>query len=935
MASNQVERLATIEAALRDASQGDFAEVGAALLKVLGYSSERTIADQTGDVGGFLNRYPRLGPDGRPVASDAAPTQDEMRLREHARSVHILFQYTDDDIPKQVAQGSLLADETFAYGHQRSFLFVSAELSEESYNRGRYASFTREINRRFPGIPAVVLFRTSNGQITLAFVHRRANKRDENRDVLGTVSLVREINPVDAHRAHLDILGELSLDERLKWIDDHRDQRNFDGLLRAWLDALDTEELNKRFYRELKTWFDRAIKEASFPTGVPKEQPAERHAIRLITRLLFVWFIKEKHLVADELFIEKQVRELLKDYDGVKGDSYYRAILQNLFFATLNTPIEDRGFSEGTNKTHRNFNRYRYRYEIGDKDSLLGHFGRTPFINGGLFECLDSEEAAHDGGWRIDYFSDNVSKRGTTEFGRLSIPNRLFFDQDSRNPGLITLFNRYKFTVEENTPAEQEVALDPELLGKVFENLLASINEDASDNARRQSGSYYTPRPVVDYMVDEALVAALLPKLAPDGDPNDWWGDRLHFLFDYADGTDAAQFFGPNEIERLVRAISELRVLDPAVGSGAFPMGVLHKLTLALRRLDPDNSLWVTAQHDVASRRADDALWRIDREARDEELQQISEFFERYGLTDFGRKLYLIQNTIFGVDIDPNATEIAKLRFFISLAIEQEPTKDPAHNFGIRPLPNLETRFVTADSLLRLEKPTQPLLNEHVEEIERTMRDLAKVREKHFHSGSRQEKLRLRTQDRILRQRLARIFEQAQFPPADARKIADWDPMDQSVLADASNAADWFDPQFTYGIPSNTFDIVISNPPYAQLQKNGGRLGNLYKGAGYVTFEGRGDIYQLFYERGFGLLADGGILAYITSNSWLRAESGKGTRRHISDRHTVLRLIELGKDVFESVIVDTGILVVRGGSADVAGRALDMDRLAGQDLPTR
>ena len=89
----------------------------------------------------------------------------------------------------------------------------------------------------------------------------------------------------------------------------------------------------------------------------------------------------------------------------------------------------------------------------------------------------------------------------------MSIPNRLFFSADDRSPGLIDLFNRYKFTVEENTPAEREVALDPELLGKVFENLLAAFNPETRENVRKQTGSYYTPRAVVDYMVDEALIA--------------------------------------------------------------------------------------------------------------------------------------------------------------------------------------------------------------------------------------------------------------------------------------------------------------------------------------------------------------------------------------------------------------------------------------------
>ena len=911
MASNQVERLAAIEAALSDASQGDFAEVGAALLKVFGYSSERTIPDQDGKLDTFLKQFPRLGFNGEPVSPDTLPTQDEAKLREHARSIHILFQYTDDDIPKQVAQGSFLADETFAYGHQRSFLFVSAELDEESYNRGHYASFTREINRRFPGIPAVVLFRTSNGQITLAFVHRRANKRDENRDVLGTVSLIREIDPVKTHRAHLDILRELSLVERLKWIDDHRDQRNFDGLLRAWLDALDTEELNRRFYRELKTWFDRAIEEAKFPAGVPKEQPAERHAIRLITRLLFVWFIKEKGLVQEDLFVEAQVSEMLRDYDKERGDSYYRAILQNLFFATLNTPIEERGFREqgnrkGYNDQHRVFSRYRFETEIEDPERLLRLFSETPFINGGLFDCLDSLDARGSGAYRIDYFSDNVIDPGRKdhEFGALSIPNRLLFD----DKGLISIFNHYRFTVEENTPVDQEVALDPELLGKAFENLLASVNPETGKNARKQSGSYYTPRTVVDYMVDEALVAALMERIDPPEPDKSWWEDILRYLLDYSD---AGELFDDEQKRRVIRAIAELRVLDPAVGSGAFPMGILHKLTLALRRLDPDNSLWQDTQREFATERADAAFWIPLKKERDEELDQISDTFERYGDSDFGRKLYLIQRCIFGVDNDPNATEIAKLRFFISLAIEQEPNDDPSDNFAIRPLPNLETRFVTADSLKGLERPAQLPLGEQADAIRRIEGQLVANRESYFHAGTRREKQRLKDEDSRLRGILANHLEAAAFPPADAKKIADWQPMEQGVMADSSAAADWFDPEFMFGVRDG-FDIVIGNPPYAQVRKG------TYSARRFPYSEGKDkgkqNLYKLFVEQSYNLAKDNGTATLIVQSSLMADLSSAATRQLLLDHTQLKHVIEFPKaaptpdaQLFESVTQGTCI----------------------------
>ena len=180
-------------------------------------------------------------------------------------------------------------------------------------------------------------------------------------------------------------------------------------------------------------------------------------------------------------------------------------MLQNLFFATLNTEIDKRGFSTETNSTHRNFSRYRYKTQMRNPNNLLTLFAETPFINGGLFDCLDSETATGEGGYRIDCFSDK-------QYKKLSIPNRLFFDA---HQGLIPLLEHYKFTVEENTPIEQEVALDPELLGRVFENLLAAYNPETGATVRKQTGSYYTPRAIVDYMVEEALVATLSQKCHP------------------------------------------------------------------------------------------------------------------------------------------------------------------------------------------------------------------------------------------------------------------------------------------------------------------------------------------------------------------------------------------------------------------------------------
>ena len=913
-----------IRAALPGPADSDFAAAAIDLLDTLGYRSSRAIAGQSGNPAEFFRQFYAPNPD----------TKSEGDFLGEAESVHLLFQLTNDEIAG-TEQAGLFETARFDSGNAQSFLFAAVELGGQTYPRGRYAAFTRELNKRLMH-PMVVLFRTAAGKISLAFVHRRPNRQHPERAVLGPVSLLREINPVQPHRAHLDILADLALPERRRWLESHGHSPNFDGLLAAWLDALDTEELNRRFYRDLFAWFEGAVQTARFPAGLA----AEEQVIRLITRMLFCWFIKEKGLAAEELFIEHQIRGLLKDYDRESGDSYYRAILQNLFFATLNTEIERRRFSGGGQATHRDFSRYRYAAEIAAPERLLELFSQTPFINGGLFDCLDSEAAAGQGGQRIDCFTDNVINPRRAEYGLLSLPNRLFFG-DAAAPGLLDLFHRYQFTVEENTPAEQEVALDPELLGKVFENLLAAVNPETRQTARKETGSYYTPRPVVDYMATAALVNALAGSLAANAEPAAAAANagpaadaanaaatgqnRLHWLLDYNDAfADAESLFTPAEREALIRAIAGLKVLDPAVGSGAFPMGILHQLTLALRRLDPDNALWEGIQKEIAGQQAAAAFDTADPAARNDRLAAVSATFDRYRNSDYGRKLYLIQNGIYGVDLQPLAVQIAKLRFFISLAIEQQPTADRTQNYGIAPLPNLETRFVAADALRGLGGLHRELVSPAAAQGQRR---LAENRERHFHAANRRDKLACRREDVRLRRQLAANLRKVGLPAGPADRIARWDPYNPSV------AADWFDPGYMFGVEGG-FDVVLGNPPYVPLQRNGSRLANRYQDAGFATFARTGDLYQLFYERGAQLLKPhSGLLAYITSNSWLKAEYGKATRRYFADRHTPLLLLEMGKDVFEQAIVDASILIVRQGKSAAIGAAVDLDKLTDKTFP--
>ena len=871
---------------------GDFAAAGA-LLDALGYRSDRIAGGQSGDAGDFVRQFPALAPG----------TVGERDFLREVASVRILFQVTDSEIAAAVGQPGLLDDGGggFDTGNARSFLFAAVELGGDTYSRSGYAAFTREINKRIQ-VPTVVLFRTAAGSITLAFVHRRANRVDADRDVLGRVSLIREIAPVEPHRAHLDILADLALPARLEWMAEHGKSRNFDGLLDAWLFALDTEALNWRFYRELLAWFERAAATARFPTGEAVTHSPQDHIIRLITRLLFVWFLKEKGLVAGALFVEHQAAQLLKDYDRADGDSYYRAILQNLFFATLNTPIEQRGFSSGRQRTYRLFSYYRYAKQLADADGLTALLAQTPFVNGGLFDCLDTETGAREGGYRVDCFSD-------VHYGKLSIPNRLFFGGadagTTGEPGLIDLLESYKFTVEENTPVEQEVALDPELLGKVFENLLAAVNPETSLTVRKETGSYYTPRPVVDYMVDEALAGALASE---DGD------ESIRRLLDYEDA-DAGGLFDAAARERIVRAIADLRVIDPAVGSGAFPMGVLHKLTLVLWRLDPDNAIWSEVQRDQAKARAVAAYDNDDRAARESELDEINDIFDLYRGSDYGRKLYLIQNCIYGVDIQPIAVQIAKLRFFISLAIEQESDPDAAaDNYGIRPLPNLETRFVAADTLRGLDAASAQLTLGQAGPVAQLQREVADNRERYFHAVNRAQKRQCQKEDTRLRRDLAKALEDAGFPAAAGGRIAAWDPFDQNA-----GKAEWFDPAYMFGV-ADGFDIVIANPPYVRQEEITPRT---YKDALLKAYPdaavGRSDLYCYFYARALQLLKDGGMHIFVCSNSWLDVGYGAKLQEYLLDNAAIDAIYESAVErQFSTAAINTVISVMRKESTKVA-----------------
>jgi len=851
------------------------------LFSALGYSSDRRITLTPNTASEFAAQFGALN-------ADKAMTADWL-------SVDFLFQLTDEEIDNHFAFSTGQVDRTVI----ESYIFLAIHLKESLYTRGRLATIAREINKLFP-MPVMVLFRHGDS-ISLAVIDRELNKRDSNKDVLRKVTLIKDIRLAEPGRAHIEILNELSLPVLYNEYPFH----NFVELHRAWAKKLDSSDLNKRFYQEVSYWYLWAKNhaEVKLPKDVDATSDEQRSIffIRLLTRLIFCWFLQEKGLIPRRLFQAQYVREFLKDSSPEAG-TYYQAVLQNLFFATLNREKEKRGFRD--KKTTGRFDKNRgvttlYRYEdlLSDKAALLKLFDTVPFVNGGLFDCLDDVYRKAEGlpSVRLDGFSDNPRES-------LTLPNELFFGReqhvdlshefdDKRKDDVsvrpfIEILSRYKFTVEENTPLEQEIALDPELLGKVFENLLASYNDDTKTIARKKVGAFYTPRDVVRYMVDESLIfhfASVVPE-----------SKLRRLLADQAESS-----LTPVEVEKLIAAIEKTRILDPACGSGAFPMGALNRLVHMLSILDPNNASWKRRQREAALRDRERAEAMEETESReaairgvDTRLEDIEKSFDTtFHDLDYARKLYLIENSIFGVDIQPIACQIAKLRFFISLLVDQKSDK------YLRPLPNLETRIVAADTLVPVEKVKGYQLFLGADQVERLRESLRSVRHQHFNARTPEAKQRFKELDETIRAQLSEELERLGMPNSTARLLATWNPYDQN------SHASFFDPEWMFSLSTKDFsgfDIVIGNPPYVKQQKLQEQKPNLKKS--YSCFTGTADLYVYFYERGLQLLTNGGIFTFITSNKWMRTGYGQRLRELIKAHTRIISLIDFGDaEIFDAI----------------------------------
>ena len=923
-----------IENTLKNFDNQPLREAATSLLNTLGYYSERVGNNEID-----INRFDRL----IESAIETANPSEKLRINDW-QSFYQIMQVSDEEINQQIdpEQGSLFESTQIDDTLRTSYMFVTVQLTKSTYTRTQLADITRFINKVYEK-SIMVIFRYG-AVLSLAIINRRPNLRNTTKQVLEKVTLIKDINLDSPKRAHIDIISELHLHRLIE----NESVRNFDTLHDAWEGILNTEALNKCFYRDLEEWYEWA---ASAETCKFPDKENKMQVLRMITRLLFIWFLKEKKLVPSNIFEEEGARTYLKNFDFETSD-YYQAILQNLFFATLNTPIRERAFREPNdsddtdtpttekssrpiyNKDHRNSNKYRYVDLLQDGDGFLEHLNQVPFVNGGLFDSLDSFKGQKTGGKRVDCFTDWPRHRQ-----KLHVPAKLFFQEKK---GLYEIFSRYKFTVEENTPVEQEVALDPELLGQAFENLLGVYNPETEELARKETGSFYTRRHVVDYMVDEALIAYFLEKVSPgDGDLK-FLEERLRddlLAYDQLGEKDKSNdhMIYDSEIEPMIQAIDDLKILDPAVGSGAFPMGILNKLVLILKKLDPENERWKQQQIDQANKIPDPPSRKGALEIIDEVFSEANQY------NNYGRKLYLIQNSIYGVDIQPIAVTIAKLRFFISLVIEQQPNEIPSKNYGIRPLPNLETKFVAANTLIGLNELGESdlqvlLLNDAIQEL----RDkIEAIRAKYFSENDRELKLQYIEDEEEHREQLAealatehatwckqeqnKISEQVKQVPKEgarqklceklqkaykvreakltagvieAKRIADWNPYDQN------NKADFFDPEWMFGIKEG-FDITIGNPPYVRAdagkdnpilrQKIKEMRQEIKDSKQYKMLSDKWDLFIPFIEKSYKLLKPNGFTTLIVSNAYCHAKYAQKSQNWFLANSKILRLDFCGK----------------------------------------
>ncbi len=465
-----------------------------------------------------------------------------------------------------------------------------------------------------------------------------------------------------------------------------------------------------------------------------------------------------------------------------------------------------------------------------------------------------------------DYYNIDQLLGVSKYINTLKVPDTWLID-------LFEIFETYNFTIDENTSVDIELSIEPEMLGRIFENLLAEINPETGETARKSTGSYYTPRPIVDFMVNESLKQYLLTKTSINE-------NSISSLLAYEEeDTELSE----EEQDAIINALDNIKIIDPACGSGAFPMGILQKMLLILQKIDPESRKWAKKKID-----------RIDNYILKNELQKkIDE-----GNWDYLHKLGIIQNSIYGVDIQSVAVDISKLRFFLSLIVDEN-VDDSKPNRGVKPLPNLEFKFVCANSLINLpKKDTQVELFEESESIKK----LKRLRETYFRSyGNDKKAVEKEFQDiqnEMFRASLSWL--KAGKKESKAVKLSQWKPF-------SGEPCEWFDPEWMFGIKDG-FDIVIGNPPYGNLieknQKN--TLRKVYK------FSNLSEISSLFVEKGFDILKKQGCIVFIITFAITFGKNFSKIRFLLNENFEKTSIVTLDRDrcsTFESVTQSVSVFI--------------------------
>lgn len=746
-----------------------------------------------------------------------------------------------------------LAEDPLLFAGHEDFHVIYARLDSNSLPLGLERPLINRLLRDHPYALFVVSDRT---QTHWHFINVRYHEEVKKRRVFRRIT----IRPHEHYRTAAERLAMLDLEsisKTLHGLSPLAIQDRHDA-------AFDVEKIGKDFflgYRDHFWSYVEAIRSSNKGKahfmGDKGEENLHRFTQLLLGRILFLYFIQKKGwLNGDKAFVQN----LFIPYQNSKGSGFYRDCLEPLFFNGLNIP--------GKKK------------DIGDKKYEI------PYLNGGLFEPREA------------FFEGDPLKHPLIP----DLSFQTFFD----------FLGAYNFTIAESTPLDQDVDIDPEMLGKVFENLLAA--ED-----RHASGTYYTPRTIVEFMCRESLFHHLRSQTGIDRNAYD-------DLFE-APLEGRLPNIGKDLAREIQGRIRELKVLDPAVGSGAFLLGMLHELI----------QLWI-----ITGR-----------------LLGESEAVQAGRLGDWKREM--IGNSLFGVDNNPEACEIARLRLWLLMVVdESEPS----------PLPNLDYRIVEGDTLrekldgepilpprstvgferendlFRTEKPQGKLFigeretrtaaivqhlatyyQTHADAEKQHLRksieiDLKGILEEHWNAHEANWK---RQRDQILEKALQMHKKPADLPRDWAGKLEEAGNHLERIRSEREalrRTGTWpvtplrlFFAEAFAGNPGG-FDIIIANPPYVR-QELIRPLKPLLQEEFGGFFTSTADLYTYFYARGLDLLRPGGILCFIAPNKFMRAGYGKNTRRLLTSDATPRLILDFGDlPIFEATTYPAILLIEKKSAAE-------------------